>query len=63
MSIDGKMVERLHADIARRVIALAGAMEEACGEPVCAMSGTAASHGYPIAVQDKFAISDLLFDI
>jgi citrate lyase subunit beta/citryl-CoA lyase len=29
MSIDGKMVERLHADMARRVIALAEAMDEA----------------------------------
>ncbi len=29
MSIDGKMVERLHADMARRVIALADAMAEA----------------------------------
>jgi citrate lyase subunit beta/citryl-CoA lyase len=28
MSIDGKMVERLHADMARRVIALADAMGE-----------------------------------
>jgi len=29
LSIEGKMVERLHADMARRVIALAEAMDEA----------------------------------